>query len=299
MTIPQKWRSSPLLYPAIILSLASLAWTTWSLVDLLGAGFWGLTVAAGADVIWGSVIVAEARGLRVTVRKKNIVPAFGWSALAVVVCFLAWHGLAQHSYAMAAGGPFLPVGAKAVWVLALTDMLDPAALTHDELHVLARMERGMAFEEAQHRISMRRQRMSAELLMDEVSTDFDIEVMRQDRARDLRHRAPLAITSGVDQPFDRAAEQAIKVIGEQAPSIPSVVANTLGEQATNSPLNRANSDPEQPSIADLVRDQIAVNPNNADAIRGVMLARPDANKDSVAAAVRRERRKNQPKDGYA
>lgn len=191
--------TSPLLYPAVFLSLASLAWTTWSLVDLLGTGLIGVTVATGADIIWGSVIIAEARGLRVA-HKPWIVPSFGWAALLVVAGFLAWHGIATGSPAMAAAGPFLPLGAKAVWVLALADMRDPAALTHDELHTLAQMERSMAFEEEQHRIEMRRRTMHSELVMREVSTDFDIEVMRQDRARELQRRRPLALNAAPELP---------------------------------------------------------------------------------------------------
>lgn len=196
---PHKRRTSPLLYPAAILSLASLAWTTWSLVDLLGTGLIGVTVAAGADIIWGSVIIAEARGLRVASRPWAV-PSFGWAALLVVAGFLAWHGIATGSPAMAAAGPFLPLGAKAVWVLALADMRDPAALTHDELHTLAQMERSMAFEEEQHRIEMRRRTMHSELVMREVSTDFDIEVMRQDRARELQRRRPLELTAAPQAP---------------------------------------------------------------------------------------------------
>ncbi|MET8585763.1 hypothetical protein ABZX39_33570 [Streptomyces collinus] len=197
-----KKRRSPLLYPAALLSLASLAWTTWSLVDLLGTGLIGVTVAAGADIIWGSVIIAEARGLRITLRRgtHNIVPAFGWAALLVVAVFLAWHGITRDAYAMAAAGPFLPFGAKAVWVLALADMRDPAALTHEDLHTLAQMERHMTLEEAQHDIEMRRRTMHAALVMREVSTDFDIEVMRQDRARELQRRRPLELTAAPEQP---------------------------------------------------------------------------------------------------
>lgn len=189
---------SPLLVPAALLSLASLAWTTWSLVDLLGTGWIALTVAGGSDFIWGSVIIAEARGIRITIGKKqrNIVPAFGWTTLLIVAVFLAWHGIANHSPAMAAAGPFLPFGAKAIWVLALADMRNPSALTHDEIHQLARMERGMVFEEQQHDILMRQQRMRAELLMSEVSVDFDIELMRQNRTRDLNRRRPLELTAG-------------------------------------------------------------------------------------------------------
>lgn len=302
MTTPQKRRSSPLLYPAVFLSLASLAWTTWSLVDLLGTGWIGVTVATGSDIVWGSVIIAEARGLRIAGRTW-IVPALGWTTLLIVAAFLASHGLVRESLAMAAAGPFLPLGAKVVWALALADMRDPAGLTHDELHTLAAMERGMVFEEREHDIRMRQQRMRAELLMAEVSTDFDIEVMRQDRARDLRHRAPLALPSATAATsFEQSAEQAIEVIGErgeQPPNAPSMLANGSSGQIANSPMNRPNDAPSLPSIADLVREQIANTPSNADAIRGVMAARPDANKESVAAAVRRERRKNQPKDGYA
>lgn len=194
---PKNKGRSPLLWPAAALSGASLAWTTWSLVDLLGTGLIGVTVAAGADVIWGSVIIAEARGLHIRTSKtnRNIVPAFGWATLLIVAAFLAMHGINENSLAMAAAGPFLPFGAKAVWTLALADMRDPSALTDDERNTLARMERGMAFEEAQHRIELRRREMGAERQMSEVSVDFDIELMRQDKTRELTRRRPLELTA--------------------------------------------------------------------------------------------------------
>ncbi|MFD1832423.1 hypothetical protein ACFSJS_22645 [Streptomyces desertarenae] len=185
---------SPLIYPAAALSAASLAWTTWSLTDLLGTGLIGITVAAGADIIWASVIVAEARGLRVAGRGW-VVPTIGWAALLAVAAFLAWHGIDRDSAAMAAAGPLLPLGAKVVWALALADMRDPAALTDDERHALASLERGMRFEEARHRIEMRRREMNAELLLTEVSTDFDIELTRQERTRELQRRRPPALTA--------------------------------------------------------------------------------------------------------
>jgi hypothetical protein len=293
VTTTQKRRHSPLLYPAVFLSVASLAWTTWSLVDLLGTGWIGFTVAAGSDIVWGSVIIAEARGLRIAGRSW-VVPALGWATLVIVAVLLASHGLAREAIARAAAGPFLPLGAKIVWALALADMRDPAALSHDELHNLARMERGMVFEEREHGIRMRQQRMRAELLMAEVSTDFDIEVMRQDRARELRHRAPLAITPGPTTSTPEQPNQAIGEQPEQTPNIPIVVANKPSEHPANSPLNRPNPVPEQPSIADLVREQIANTPDNATAVRNVLAVRPDANKESVAASVRRERKKAGP-----
>ena len=185
---------SPLIYSAVLLSLASLAWTTWSLVDLLGTGHIGITVAAGADVVWASVIVAEARGLRIADRAWAV-PAVGWASLLAVAGLLVWHGLDSHSTAMAVAGPLLPLGAKVVWLLAVTDMRNPAALTDDEQALLARMERGLTFEEAQHRVEMRRREMAAELHLAEVDVDFSIELSRMDKGRELqRRRSPLELT---------------------------------------------------------------------------------------------------------
>ncbi|MFE7360682.1 winged helix-turn-helix domain-containing protein [[Kitasatospora] papulosa] len=190
---------SPLVIPAAILSGASLAWTTWSLVDLLGTGPIGITVAAGADIVWASVIVAEARGLRITApvgKGKNLVPAIGWLALLAVAGLLVWHGHRADSLPMAVAGPLLPLGSKVTWLLALADMRDPAALTDEEQAVLARMERGLTFEEARHRVEMRRREMTAELYLSEVDVDFRIERSRQDKGRELqRHRSPLELTA--------------------------------------------------------------------------------------------------------
>ncbi|KUJ65413.1 GIY-YIG nuclease family protein [Streptosporangium amethystogenes] len=190
---------TPLLIPAIALSAGSLAWTTWSLVDLLGAGPIGLTVAAGADIIWASVIVAEARGLRIAGYRWPVA-AIGWAALLAVGTFLVWHGIARDHTAMAVAGPLLPIGAKLVWLLALADMRDPSALTHDEQAKLAAMERGLRLAEAEHQIELRQRRMTAERLLADVSVDFEIELTRQEKGRELARRAPIAIAPITAEP---------------------------------------------------------------------------------------------------
>lgn len=266
------WRAvSVLVWPAAALSAASLAWTTWSLVDLLGTGAIGLTVAAGADIVWASVIAAEARGLRIA-GYRWIVSAIGWAALLAVAALLVWHGLTADSYAMAAAGPLLPLGAKVVWLLALVDGRDPAALTDDELAVLAGMERGLAFEEARHRVEMRRREMDAELALAEVDVDFRIEFSRQDKGRELARRAPIAISP---------------IPPEQPPITASGAAPApTPTTAPNSP----NSPSEQASIADLAREYVAITPNNTEAVDAILARRPDADRPSVGAAVRRARR---------
>ncbi|RUP66732.1 hypothetical protein SSPNP10_15835 [Streptomyces sp. NP10] len=269
---------SPLIAPAVTLSGASLAWTTWSLVDLLGTGPIGLTVAAGADIVWASVIVAEARGLRIPAWKANLVPATGWAALLAVAGLLVWHGIRADSIPMAVAGPLLPLGAKVIWALALADMRDPTALTDDERAVLASMERGLTFEEEQHRIEMRRRAMTAERQLAEVDVDFRIERSRQDKARELqRGRSPLEIApiANTDHGGDQPAI---------TPSMPP-----LTPAAPPAPTS-ANMASEQPSIADLARDQVAITTKNSDAVQAILAERPNADRESVAAAVRRARR---------
>lgn len=222
-----KPKTSPLIKLAALLSFGSLIWTTWSLFDLLGAGPAGITVAACADAVWGSVIYAEYRGVRLAGRRWPVA-LFGWAALLAVAVFLVWHGLADNNLAMAYAGPFLPLGAKVVWALALADMRDPAALTDAEKATLAEMERGLVFEEAQHAAEMRRRTMRAELLIAEVSTDFDIEVTRQDRARELQRRRPLELAAAPEpmQRTEAASETADQTDDAPEPRVPLTPAET-------------------------------------------------------------------------
>ena len=235
------------------------------------------TVAAGADIIWASVIVAEARGLRITVKGFNVVPVIGWLALLAVAGLLVWHGHRADSLPMAVAGPLLPLGSKVVWLLALADMRDPAALTDEEQAVLARMQRGMAFEEEQHRLDMRRREMAAERQLAEVSVDFEIELTRIDKGRELNRRRPLEIAPIANT--DHPAEQPAINPYSQPPVTPRVP-----------PLNSPNTASEPPSIADLAREHVANTTTNTDAVNAICAARPDADRASVAAAVRRARR---------
>ena len=262
-------KTSPLIKLAAVLSFGSLIWTTWSLFDLLGAGPAGITVAACADAVWGSVIYAEYRGVRLASRRWPVA-LFGWGALLAVAVFLVWHGIADGNLAMAYAGPFLPLGAKVVWALALADMRDPAALTDAEKATLAEMERGLVFEEAQHAAEMRRRTMRAELLIAEVSTDFDIEVTRQDRARELQRRRPLELTAAPE------AMQRTEAVSETADE-------TDDAPETRVPLTPA----EAPRIireAPLMRDSEALplqGVSKAEAVRIVRAAEPTASAPQI------------------
>ncbi|THA29202.1 hypothetical protein E6R18_25155 [Streptomyces sp. A1277] len=262
-------KTSPLIKLAALLSFGSLIWTTWSLFDLLGAGPAGVTVAVCADAVWGSVIYAEYRGVRLAGRRWPVA-LFGWAALLAVATFLVWHGVADNNLAMAYAGPFLPLGSKVVWALALADMRDPAALTDEEKATLADMERSLVFEEAQHAAEMRRRTMRAELLIAEVSTDFDIEVTRQDRTRELQRRRPMELTAAP------ALMMHTEAVGETA------------DEQHDAPETRVPLVPaEAPRItreAPLMRDSDALplqGVSKAEAVRIVRAAEPNASAPQI------------------
>lgn len=76
----------------------------------------------------------------------------------------------------------------------------------------------------------------------------------------------------------------------------AAAANSPGEQIANKALTSSDLTNDGPSMADLVREHVANTTDNRAAVDAVMAAKPDANRASVAAAVRRERRNTQ---GYA
>jgi hypothetical protein len=300
-----KTERPPILYGAGILAVLSLTWSGYAIADLMHSGKFGLSVALAGDVGWITVLWAEYKGVTLAGRRWAATAA-GWLIALGVAVLLVIHGQEAGGRAQAIAGPFVVLVGKIVWAFALEAMKDATALTPEQQAEIDAVIRDSSYasrldrERANARIEKIRNEGRIVLARDEV--DFQVTLERMEKRAELQRRTPLAITAGGEQPFDRAAERGVEVIGEHAeqpPNTPSRLANTPNEHATNTPLNSANPVPEQPSIADLVREQIAINTNNADAIRGVMQARPDANRGSVAAAVRRERRKLQPKDGYA
>ncbi|MEV4227276.1 hypothetical protein AB0J81_09230 [Streptomyces bobili] len=293
----------PIVYGAVLLAVCSLAWSAYSITDLMASGPYGLTVAIAGDIGWITVLWAEAHGVAIAGRTWPAVLA-GWLIAIGVGVLLAVHGTAadEHALAKAIAGPFVVAVGKLVWLFALAALRDPAGPTAEqqlELNTVMRdsaHEAAMLHARANAEIARIRAQASVTLARDE--TDFEIGLERIDKRAELHRRTPLALDpSPAPASFDRSAEQAIEVIaeqGEQPPNAPSMLANNQSEQLANNPLNRANVVPEQPSIADLVREQIAITEDNATAVRNVLAVRPDANKESVAASVRRERKKAGP-----
>jgi hypothetical protein len=323
-----KTERPPILYGAGILALLSLVWSGYAIADLMQSGRFGLSVALAGDIGWITVLWAECKGVTIGGRRWAAAAA-GWGIAFGVAVLLVIHGAEAGGRGQAIAGPFVVIVGKIVWAFALAAMRDPVAPTPEqraELHTLMRdaaHQSGMLHARAQARIA--HIRAEAEVTLARDDADFEIGIARLEKRAELHRRTPITLPPNVTPApeqtrpgdgFDEAAEQAITVIGEPEHEPPTMLAstpNTIREHVANKAVNRPNPDREHdraepntptpnsepPSIADLVRDQIAKTPNNTDAVNGVMAIRPDANRDSVAAAVRRARRKHQMKEGYA
>lgn len=280
-------RPPAIVYGAAALALLSLGWSTHEITAFVDEGHYGLTVAVAGDIGWITVLWAEYRHLTVLGRRW-IAPAAGWAIALTVAALLVSQGISEHSVAKAVAGPFVVLVGKIVWTLALASLRDPSALTPEQEAEIASVMRDSEYEARLHAAQLDRLdrtadaeiariRAEARITLARDDTDATITLERIDKRREIERRTPLAISSAsardrTDHARERIASSPIAAAPAPAPT-------------------SAITDREQPSLADLARDQVAITPDNAIAIRGVLAIRPDAHEPSVAAAVRKARSK--------
>ncbi|MEU8756239.1 hypothetical protein AB0C88_37705 [Streptomyces chartreusis] len=291
-----------ILHGARALALLSLIWSGYAITDLMHSGPFGVSVALAGDIGWLTVLWAEYRGIPLF-GWRHAAPTAGWLIAISVGVLLVIHG-AEHSLAQAIAGPLVVFVGKIAWAFALAALKDPTAPTPEQLAELHAELRDTAHETAllQARAKGRIDRIKAEasvtLVRDE--TDFEITLERIDKQAEIHRRTPIALTAS-PPPAEQPAAFAEQV-REQPNTTTNAIASdpiTIREQVANNGPASTNTVPEPPSIADLVREQLASTTNNAEAVRNIMTARPDANRGSVAATVRRERRRLNNTQGYA
>jgi len=296
-----------IIWGAAALAFLSLAWSGYAITDLMHSGYFGLSVALAGDVGWITVLWAEYRGVTLA-GKAWAAPAAGWAIAVGVAVLLVLHG-AEHSRGQAVAGPFVVIVGKVVWTFALAAMKDPTALTPEQETEINSVIRDGGYAARLHRAEsdaeIARIRAQARTTLARDEADFQILVERLSKRAEIDRRTPLALTTG--SPAGEQTPQPVQpnTLAEHDREQPNTTANTIAsnpnavrERIANSSATSANPSSTASSLADLVREQIASTTNNADAVRNIMAARPTANRDSVAAAVRRERR-NELKDGYA
>jgi hypothetical protein len=205
-----KRRFSFLVGLACFLSLGSLAYSTWSFLDLNkvtavpieylgGLSLVGLSAAAAMDVFWSATMVAEYQGKKILWTgwgtkgtPKNILPFIGWMEALAVAALLGYHGHELGGWT-AAFTAILPLAAKFTWTLAHDDLRDPTAPTDDEMRDIYATEREANVEfkkiqatEKKHEAEMEARRRENDRLLEDERAQAERELLKKKSAFELK-----------------------------------------------------------------------------------------------------------------
>ncbi|MFD7978873.1 hypothetical protein [Streptomyces sp. NPDC059071] len=283
----------PILYGAYALAGLSLLWSGYAITDLMNSGPFGVSVAIAGDIGWITVMWAEhqRRGGRLAITA-------GWVIAVGVGVLLVLHGVDEKSVAQAIAGPFVVLVGKTVGSIALVVLRDPAALTPEQEDEINNVIRDGEYRARLNLAERDREQREADAIIERIKqearitaardrADFRITLDRLDMRAEIERKTPIAIA-----PI--TADQA----RDPEPITPLTAASNPQPPPAVPPPTSPNPDREQKSIADLAREQVAIHAINPPAINAICSLRPNADRDSVGAAVRRARRELDARGGY-
>ena len=154
---------------------ASMAWTAWSVVDMVGTITplpVAIAVATGVELSWLAMVAVEWAHAQRGQRVPRALAAAGWATVAVVVAVLTLHGV-MAGWALIPLAA-MPLGAKALWHWALVSRAEEArerrqraaamddSLTEEQQAELAEARRQAAYIRARAEAEAERLRAEAE-----------------------------------------------------------------------------------------------------------------------------------------
>lgn len=98
----------------LTLTTVSIAWSTWSIGNLLQGGV-GYAAATIFDFGWATALLLEYLA-RYDETKRPFPEKLGWGLLVVTMSAIAWDGWIRHSIPMAVIGAFVSAFAKLLWI---------------------------------------------------------------------------------------------------------------------------------------------------------------------------------------
>jgi hypothetical protein len=294
----------------LMLTLVAVAWSTWSIGALLHGGI-GYLAAIVFDLSWGTALILEWKS-RYDEDKRTFPVILGWVLLAVTMGAIFWNALPDLRYAVV--GAVVSGVAKILW-LGIMKHIEVKLKTKDRDDLADRRSKaavGLAFASVDRQVMRTNAHTAAVRLSLEQGRPETLHLVAEgtDEAELERAGRQLIEQAHRDDAAPEAARLSRKVdllsktieqMAEQIASTPdhdrehaAITAGTIASTGDHDVLNRAITDRDQPSISELARQMIAITASNTDAVAKVLAVVPDANPQSVGAAVRRERRKAGP-----
>lgn len=282
---------------AILFTVVSFCWTGWSITDLVQSGAWGILAAVSVDGLWGVVQYLSYK--RVGGRFIEVVE---WVTLFIACALLAWHGWGI-TPAAAFAGALPPIVAKIAWVgdirLRFRRTFDPTAPTPEQQAHLEEVMRDSGYEarlkaaeiERDSAVEIAEIRAQGKVDMERLQVGFEVDLKEIETRAALKRRTPPTLGDGTEA----ESGSAIDFLGEQVASMRDAFGDFVRDLASELRPNQQLNTPSRvreplPSVADLARDFVAKMSDNKHVTEAIMQVRPDANRDSVAAAVRKARK---------
>lgn len=251
------WQMWVTIGSAAVPSILSLAWTVYTIQDIVG-GLLGLAVGLIVDaLIVATVVIAWANP-----SIRTVASAIGWVGAVGAAFLLAHHHWGAEEAAFAAG----PIISKLLWTLALVALTarekakeaDDSSLTLAQRRQLAKLENEALFAEAEAKAKIRRDDAKAKAASDttiaQIHRETEEKLARMDATETLRARkyesqerldllAParprLALGSGAYAPDDASS------LDGDGMGFGGAMATA---RATQSPTVRTGSDQEVPGV---------------------------------------------------
>lgn len=242
----------------LVLTLTAIAvvWSTVSIGMLLQGGV-GYAAAALFDISWIVVLLLEWMS-RFDPDKRKFARTMGYVLVGVTMGAIFWHGMLQHSVALAVIGAAVSLIAKTLW-----------------MGIMRHVDRDLSDDD--------RQWVEAEISKANAKVAI-AGVRRQAAAAEVHARLQLL-----------AAEQALGEIGELSANTAEQADVDVIHVDELPPLASPNTvrQPAEPvpSIAELARQQVTAGASNQAAAQEILRRIPGANPESVQATVRREARR--------
>lgn len=211
----------PVLFVGGALTAASMAWTAWSVVDMVGTITplpVAIAVATGVELSWLAMVAVEWAHAQRGQRVPRALAAAGWATVAVVVAVLTLHGI-MAGWALIPLAA-MPIGAKALWHWALAGKADEA---RERRQRAAAMDSGLTEAQQAELAEARRQaayiraraEAEAEMLRAEAEAErLRAEAEHQARLDALRRQAELQMEA--DQAAAEVARRRCQLQAELA-----------------------------------------------------------------------------------
>lgn len=241
-----------------VLTLIAIVWSTVSIGQLLGGGV-GFLAALLFDISWAICLILEWKA-RFDPKKRGFPRNLGWALLVVTMFFIGWHGLVLDNVPLAVVGAAVSLFAKVLW-LAIMKFVDRDLDPEHEAWVNAVVSKA-----------------HAQLAVAEVLRKV---AMADDQAVALK----LAIEASRQGVW--GAEQLASSSDEHNEQL----ASTANSSVLTGPNTGSNGSSSSPSMAERVRELLASGAPKDLVFQTIVTERPDVNKGSLEAAIRREIKK--------